>query len=460
MVSETDGAIDIEYGLDDRPPWPKLLLLGLQHVAVMIVPATAVAYIVAGAVGLDASTTTYIVQMVLLFSGLATIVQAYTVGPVGAKLPVVMGTSFTFVGAAATIGVNYGLGAVFGAILVTGWAVEGLIGWQFKRLQKFFPPLVTGLVVVIIGLYLVPSAMNNAAGGVGTADYGALHHLSLAMLVLTVAVVLNMFTEGVTRLLSTLIAIAVGYVAALVIGIVNFAPVAEAAWFAIPQPGRFGFSVEPVPVVTFAFLFLVSAMETVGDMSSVTSAEGRTPDDEEFRGGLFTDGLVSSIGGIFGAFPVTSFSQNAGIINFTGVMSRHVVGVAGVVLAVLGLSPKVGAAVTTIPSAVFGGAILLMTGMVAASGVRLITLRTELNRRNMVILAVALGLGLGVATQPKALSGLPVAAQTFFGQPVIVTALSALLLNTFVPGDQSPLFDAPADEPLGEPDVETVSTDD
>ncbi|QLC32842.1 purine permease [Halarchaeum sp. CBA1220] len=465
MASETDTEIDLEYGLDDRPPWLKAILLGLQHVAVMIVPATAVAYIVAGAVGLDAATTAYIVQMVLLFSGLATVVQAYTVGPVGAKLPVVMGTSFTFVGAAATIGVNYGLGAVFGAILVTGWLVEGLIGWQFKRIQKYFPPLVTGLVVVIIGLYLVPAAMDNAAGGAGTEHYGALYNLALAALVLGVAVVLNMFTDGVTRLLSTLIAIGAGYVGAAALtvtgvapGLVDFGPVGAAAWFAVPQPGRFGFSIQPVPVITFAFLFLVSAMETVGDMSSVTSAEGRTPTDEEFRGGLFTDGLMSSLGGAFGAFPVTSFSQNAGVINFTGVMSRHVVGIAGVMLAVLGLSPKVGAVVTTIPSAVFGGAVLLMAGMVAASGARLITLHTTLDRRNMVILAVSLGLGLGVATTPEALSGLPRAAETFFGEPVIVTALSALLLNTFVPGEQSPLFDDP-EVPAGDRDADAVSTD-
>ncbi|WP_020222386.1 uracil-xanthine permease family protein, partial [Halarchaeum acidiphilum] len=273
--------------------------------------------------------------------------------------------------------------------------------------------------------------------------------LALAALVLLVAVVLNLFTRGITRLLSTLVAIAVGYVAAFALtvtgvapGLLTFDAVAAQPWLAIPRVGRFGFSFHPVPIVTFAFLFLVSAMETVGDMSSVTAAEGRTPTDEEFRGGLFTDGLMSSVGGIFGAFPVTSFSQNAGIINFTGVMSRHVVGVAGVILAVLGLSPKIGALVTTIPSAVFGGAVLLMAGMVAASGARLITLDVTLDRRNMVVLAVSLGLGLGVATTPEALGGLPRAARTFLTEPVIVTALTALVLNTLVPGEDSPLFDA------------------
>lgn len=447
MPTNTEGELDLEYELDDKPPWPKTLLLALQHVAVMIVPATAVAFIVAGAVGLSAADTAYIVQMVLIFSGLATVVQAYTLGPVGAKLPVVMGTSFTFVGAAASIGVTYGMATVLGSILVAGWLVEGLIGWQFKRIKPYFPPLVTGLVVIIIGLYLIPVGMDYAAGGVGAEDYGALHNLGLAGLVLFVSIALNMLTDGVTRLLSTLVGIGLGYVAALAMGVVNFAPIGTAAWVAVPTPGAFGLAFEPVPIVTFAFLFLVSAMETVGDMSSVTAAEGRTPTDEEFRGGLFTDGLLSSLGAMFGSFPVTSFSQNAGIISFTGVMSRHVVGVSGALLVVLGFSPKVGAAVATIPSAVFGGAVLLMAGMVAASGARLIFLHTDLNRRNMVVVAVALGLGLGVSTRPDALSGLPTAAQTFFGEPVIVTALSALLLNTFTPGVHSPLFDAPASQP-------------
>ncbi|QLD84923.1 purine permease [Natronomonas halophila] len=450
-MSETDGEIHLEYGRDEKPPLPKSILLGLQHVAVMIVPATAVAFIVAGAVGLNPADTAYIVQMVLLFSGLATIVQAYTVGPIGAKLPIVMGTSFTFVGAATTIGANQGLAAVFGAILVTGFAVEGLIGWQFKRIKPFFPPLVTGLVVVIIGLYLIPVAMDYSAGGVGASDYGALHNIGLAALVLGIAVVLNMFTRGVARLLSILVGISVGYAVAVAFGLVDFSPVFDAAWVAIPAPGRFGFEFDPVAIITFAFLFLVSAMETVGDMSGITAAEGRNPDDEEFRGGLFTDGLLSSLGSIFAAFPVTSFSQNVGIVNFTGVMSRHVVGISGVMLAILGLSPKVGAVVTTIPSAVFGGAVVLMAGMVAASGARLIALHTDLNRRNMVIMAVALGLGLGVTTRPDAISGLPQAAQTFFGEPVIMTALSALILNTFVPGDQSPLFDAPPEGPRDAP---------
>ncbi|MFP8953990.1 uracil-xanthine permease family protein [Natrialbaceae archaeon A-arb3/5] len=467
MSNEADGRMDLEYELDDKPPLPKSILLAIQHVAVMIVPATAVAYVVGGDVGLAGPDIAYIVQMVLLFSGIATVVQAYTVGPIGAKLPIVMGASFTFVGASISIGLEFGMAAVFGAILVTGFVVEGLIGWQFDRIKSFFPPLVTGLVVAIIGLYLIPVGMEYAGGGdAGASDFGAAYHIGLAALVLGVAIGLNLLTRGATRLFSVIAAIATGYVAALALdfwagtGLVDFTDVASADLVAIPEPTRFGLEFEPIAIVMFAFLFLVSAMETVGDMSGVTAAEGRSPDETEVRGGLFTDGIASSLGSLFAAFPVTSFSQNVGIVSFTGVMSRHVVAISGVILALLGFSPAVGALVTTIPHAVFGGAVVLMAGMVAASGVRLIALHTAFDRRNMVIVATSLGLGLGVATMPEVLQGLPTAAEMFFGEPVILTALSALVLNTFVPGEQSPLFDAVTTDDATDSDSPAVEPSD
>ena len=440
-----DGSIDLEYELEDKPPLLESLLLGIQHISVMIVPTTAVAFIVAGAVGLGTGNTAYLVQMVLLFSGLATIVQTYGVGPVGAKLPIVMGTSFTFVGAASAIGGQYGLGVVFTSIAVTGFVVEGLIGWQFDRIRPYFPPLVTGLIVVIIGLYLIPVGMDYSAGGVGAETYGSMMNIGLAFVVLAISILFNLFLKGVWRLLSVLIGIMVGYVIAAFFGLVDFSPIFEAAWFALPRPGQFGFGIEPVAVVTFGFLFLVSAMETVGDMAGITAAEGRNPTSEEYTGGIFTDGFMSSIGAVFGSFPVTSFSQNVGIVNFTGIMSRWVVLAGGIILAVLGFIPKIGATVAATPDPVFGGAVLVMVGMVAASGMRLLFLNVEMNRRNMVIIATALALGLGVAIRPDALQGLPNAAQTFFSEAVIMTALTGLILNTFVPGESSPLFDVEED---------------
>lgn len=454
-----DG-INIEYGLDEKPALPKAIALAVQHISVMLVPSTAVAFIVAGNVGLGAGDTAYLVQMVLLFSGIATIVQAYTLGPIGAKLPIVMGTSFAFVGAASTIGADYGMAAVFGAILVTGVLVEGFISWQFKYVKPYFPPLVSGLIVIIIGLYLIPVGMEYSAGGVGSPDFGSMQNLGLAGLVLSIAVLCNLFLRGTARVLSILLGIVVGYIAAVLLGIVDFSPIRDAAWIEIPSPGEYGFAFEPIALLTFGFLFVVSAMETVGDMTGITAAEGRNPTKKELRGGISADGVMSSLGAIFSAFPTTSFSQNVGIVNFTGVMSRHVVGIGGILLALLGLVPKVGATVAATPDPVFGGAVLVMVGMVAASGMRLLFLNVDMNRRNMVIVATSLGLGLGVEIVPEALQGLPEAAQTFFGEPVIMVGIIALLLNTFVPGEQSPLYGDPESAPMEEPVEDSQTTDD
>jgi len=431
-MSERDGSIELAYGLEDKPPAIKALFLGVQHVAAMIVPATAVALIVGGTVGVGSADTAFLVQMVLVFSGLATLVQVFPIGPVGSRLPVVMGTSFAFVGAAIAIGSQYGLDAVFGAIVIAA-LVEVLIGWQFSRVKRFFPPLVSGLIVMIIGLYLIPVGMDYLAGGVGASDYGAYHNLGLGLLVIAVTVGLNLFTNGALRTLSILAGLMVGYVAAIAVGIVDFSPVADAGWFAVPVPGRFGFSFEPVAILTFTAIHITAAIESVGDISGITSAEGRTPTEDEVTGGLFVDGIGSSIGALFGAFPLTTFSQNVGLINFTGVMSRYVVGISGAVLLILGFVPKISAIVTTIPSAVLGGAVLVMFGMVMASGLRLIFLNERMNRRNMVIIATSIGAGLGVEVRPDALSALPDQATIFFGNAIIMTAITAVLLNTLAP---------------------------
>lgn len=470
-MSSNDGSIELAYELDEKPPTLEAIFLGLQHVSAMFVPTIAVAIIVAGAIGVGAAETTYLIQMVLIFSGIATLVQVFPIGPVGARLPIVMGSSFAFVGAAIAIGGEYGLDAVFGAIVI-GALVEVLIGWQFKRVKRFFPPLVTGLIVMIIGLYLIPVGMDYAAGGVGSPDYGALYHLGLASLVLGITVGMNLFLDGIWRILSILVGIVVGYVAAVAIGfagiapgIVDFSPVADAGWFALPVPGRFGFAFEPIAVLTFIAIHITAAIESVGDMSGITSAEGRNPDDEEIRGGLLVDGIGSSLGGIFGAFPLTTFSQNVGIINFTGVMSRYVVGIGGVVLLLLGFVPKVSAVVGTIPDSVLGGAVLVMFGMVMSSGLRLIFLNERMNRRNMVIIAVSIGLGLGVELRPEALEALPGSAEIFFGNAVIMTAIAAIFLNSLVPrpdGDYEAGLEEPVDGddgPTSPPDSTLVQED-
>ena len=438
-----DSDVDIVYGIDDKPPLAEAVAMGLQHILAMILPNLAPALIIAGTIGLATGQTTFLVQMALVFAGLATVVQAYPIGPIGARLPIVMGTSFAFVGGVIGISGQYSLAAAFGACIVAA-AVEVLVGWQFDRVRRFFPPLVNGLIVVIIGLYLIPVGIDSFAGGAGASEavYGAPVNLALGGLVLVTSIVLNQRFSGPMRVLSLFVGIAVGYVAAAAVGQIDFSPVAEAAWIALPRPLAFGVAFEPVPILIMVVLYLTTAMETVGHISAVTAIEGRDPTDEELKGGLIADGVMSGIAGVFGAFPNTSFAQNVGVVTFTGVMSRHVVAVGGAILVVLGFVPKVGAVFATMPDPVLGGATLVMFGMVLSSGLKMLNDNVEFNRRNMIIVATSIGLGLGVAVRPNVLQHLPRQAQTFFGEAVVVTALTALALNVVFPeestGDDSP----------------------
>ncbi|WP_435181195.1 uracil-xanthine permease family protein [Halorussus sp. AFM4] len=431
-MADSDSSVDVIYGVDDKPPMHESIPLGLQHILAMILPNIAPPLIIAGAVGLATGKTTFLVQMALLFAGLATIVQAIPVGPIGARLPIVMGTSFAFVGAIIGVATQYGLPAAFGACVV-GAVVEIFIGWKFEWFEEYFTPLVNGLIVVIIGLYLIPVGMDYLAGGVNASNYGAPVNLAVGGLVFVVAVGLNQLFDGYVRILSLLIGIVTGYVAAAVLGLVDFTPVAEAAWFAFPSPLKFGIAFEPVPILMLGVIYVTTSMETIGHISAITAVEDREPEEDELRGGLLADGVMSGLAGLFGAFPNTSFAQNVGVVTFTGIMSRLVVAVGGAVLVVLGFVPKVSAVFSTMPNPVLGGATLVMFGMVLSNGFKILNDNVRLNQRNMVIIAASIGLGLGVATRPKVLQQLPEQAQTFFGEAVVVTALVSLLLDNLIP---------------------------
>lgn len=436
MTGDQKGDFDIAYGIEEKPPVLESIPLGIQHVLAMILPNIAPAIVIAGGIEFvtPGQETTFI-QMVLLFAGVATIVQAYPIGPIGGRLPIVMGTSFAFVGGAIGIGIQWGLPVLFGAI-VAGALVEVGIGWQFKWFRKYFTPLVNGLIVVIIGLYLIPIGVDYLAGNVDVTDpsYGRPLYLGIGGMVFVGAILLNQLFKGYIRILSLLIAIIVGYIAAIAAGMVDFSPVTEAAWFAGPVPLRYGIEFKLVPILIMGMLYITTAMETVGHISAITAVEDRNPSDRELKGGLLADGVMSGIAGLFGGFPNTSFAQNVGVVTFTGIMSRFVVAIAGVVLVIMGFIPKVGALFSTIPYPVLGGATLVMFGMILSAGFKIIADNVTLNRRNMVIIAAAVGLGLGVAVKPEVLKHLPEQAQTFFGEAVVMTALVSLILDNLIPG--------------------------
>jgi len=421
------------YGIEDKPPLTEAIPLGLQHIFAMFLGNIAVPLIIAGAVGVSTGQTTFLVQMALIVAGVATILQAYPIGPIGAKMPIVMGTSFAFVGGLIGVGSQFGIAAVFGACLVAS-LVEVGIGFSIGRVRRFFPPLVTGIVVILIGLTLIPVGMDYMAGGVGAEDYGSLTNLGIGALVLVIAVGLNQFFDGFIRISSVFIAILVGYLIAVPAGLVDFSTVAEAGWVTVPRPLEFGLAFDPSAILIVGLLYVVTAIETIGDVSSTAAATGREATEDELRGGLLADAVASAFAAIFNAFPNTSYSQNVGLINFTGVASRYVAAIGGVFLIILGFIPKVGALAAAMPDAVLGGGALVMFAMIFSSGTKIIVENVTMNQRNMTILAVSVGLGLAVAFRPDALANLPEEIRTLAQSGLIMGGVGAVILNIIVPG--------------------------
>ncbi len=422
----------VVYGIDDRPPLREAVPLGFQHVVAMLLGNITPPLLICGALGLDLSSTGLILQVVLFMAGLATIVQSYPIGPVGGRIPVIMGTSIAFVGAAIGVGKDYGLAVVFGACLVAA-VVEIVLGFSIVRVRRFFPALVNGIVVMLIGLTLIPVGMDYAAGGIGAADYGSASNLLVAAIVFLITLLLNQFGRGFLSHASMLIGVLAGYFVAFALGKVSLITVGEATWLSVPQPLAFGLEFRGSAILLMGFVYVISTMETIGDISGTIAVVNRDPTDRELKGGLVADGVMSGIAALFSAFPNTSYSQNVGLVNFTGVASRHVTAVSGLILMSLGLVPKVGALFATIPPAVIGGGGLIMFAMIFASGVSIVHRGVEITRRNLVILAVSIGLGLGVELRPAVLELAPTAIQTFLGSGLITGGLTALLLNLALP---------------------------
>jgi xanthine permease len=399
----------------------------------MVVSTVVIPLIILNAIGASAEDTTFIIQMALLIAGVATILQTFSIGPVGARLPIVMGTSSIFVAPLIDIGNSFTLAAIFGAVIIAS-PVEILIGYFIDEVRQLFPPLVTGIVIMLIGLSVISVAMSNAGGGAGSETYGNLANLGLAGIVVVLSILLNSYFDGLLAASSILIGIVVAYVVALAMGMVDFTPVADAGWVSAPVPLRFGLEFEPSAILLVAFAYIINTIETIGDIEGTTSAIGRDATNEEMRGGLVADGVMSAVASVFGAFPNTSFSQNVGLITFTGVASRIVVATTGVILIVLGFIPKLSAVVTAMPTPIIGGAVIVLFGMIIAIGVRILS-KTELTRRNLTIIGTSIVLGLGVEISPEILQQLPSQLQVLAGSGLIAGGVTAVVLNLILPGD-------------------------
>ena len=438
-----------------KPALHRAVPLGIQHVLAMFVSNVTPAIIIAGAAGFgfgsDAGAQgfpdmTYLIQMSMLFAGIATLFQTIGFGPVGARLPIVQGTSFAFIPIMIPLVVGKGveaLPALFGGVLIGG-LFHALIGTFIGRIRFALPPLVTGLVVTMIGLALVKVGIQYAAGGVPAIDapeYGSLLNWSAALVVIIVTLALKFYARGMLAVSAVVIGILAGYLYALIMGMVTLDGIAtswgRAAPLALPVPFKYGFEFSFAAIIGFCLMAFVSAVETVGDVSGITKGgAGREATEQEITGATYADGFGTAIAGIFGGFPNTSFSQNVGLIAMTGVMSRHVVTIGAIFLIICGLVPKVGAIIRTIPIEVLGGGVIVMFGMVVAAGISMLS-DVDWNRRNMVIFAISLSIGLGLQLDPKAVQYLPDTLRILMTSGLLPAALIAIVLNLLLPQDLS-----------------------
>ena len=421
------------------PPMGQAAPLGLQHVLAMFASNVTPSIIVAGAAGLQfgGAEQVYLIQMAMLFAGIATLFQTVGFGPVGARLPIMQGTSFAFVGVLAGIAATQGLGVALTSCIIGG-LIHFALGSVIANIRYLFPPLVTGLVILAIGLYLVPVGIKYAAGGaadfqMAAESFGSLMHWSVALTVIVVALGFKFMTKGILSNAAILLGLIAGYLVAFMFGMVNFAAVGKASWVTGLQTLPYGFEFNLGAVIGVTIVSIVSAVETIGDTSATAKAgAGREATDEEISGATYADGLGTAVAGVFGGLPNTSFSQNVGIVGMTGIMSRHVVTIAGAIMVICGLIPKIGAIIASMPLPVLGGGVIVMFGMVPAAGLNVLS-EIKMSRRNMIIIALSLSIGLGFNLVPSAVQYLPGIWKTLATSAVAPTAFLAIVLNQILP---------------------------
>jgi xanthine permease XanP len=449
-ISAAEPVTDLIYGLEARPPLRETLFVALQHVFAVFVGMITPPLLIAGALKLDGADSAYLVSMSLFVSGAATILQTSRLGPVGSGLLSIQGTSFTFIapiisvaGAAMAGGATatQALGGIFG--LCMAGALTVMVASRFIQLASaVITPVVTGTVVTLIGLTLIEVGMVSVGGGFGAradGSFGSLENLGLAALVMVVILVFNTSRHPRLRMLSVVLGLLAGYLAALALGRLDLSAMRAAPLLSLPSPFRFGLSFDVSAFLPFLFMYLITVMESIGDLTATSSLTGQPISGPVYfrrlRGGLLADGINSFVGACLNSFPSTTFAQNNGVIQLTGVGSRYVGIFIGGILMLLGLIPAVGVVVQALPSAALGGATLILFGMVASSGIRILS-QVRMNRRNTVILATSLGVGLGVSFVPQITQALPALLRNALSSGIATGGMCALLLNIVLPGER------------------------
>ena len=421
------------YQVDDKPGFVLMTLLGFQNILTAFGGIVAVPLVISGMAGFGVADTYYMISAALLGSGVVSIIQSKGIGPkwfrVGAGLPTIMGTDFGFVGPANAVinTMGGGIAGYFGGTMM-GAVLEIILSYFIKPLMKFFPPVVTGTVISLMGLTLMPVAFDWVAGGVGAANYGSPLNLAIATIVFLLIVLLNHYGSVKIGPAAVLIGIVAGYVMCIPLGMVDFNQVAQANWFAMPQLFKYGVNFDLKFAIPFISGYLVTVIETVGVMQTIGAVTETELTDEDIANGVRADGVGSFIGPAMGSGPVATFSQNAGLIPLTRNASRSVAITAGVLLMAMSFLPKFATLVSIMPMAVLGGAGVLMFGNVAASGVKSLS-RVNFDNRNLVIVAAGLGVGLGVSFRPEIVAGLPGILGGLFSSGISAGTIVTLVLN-------------------------------
>ncbi|MGH3088131.1 MAG: 2-oxo-4-hydroxy-4-carboxy-5-ureidoimidazoline decarboxylase [Rubrobacteraceae bacterium] len=426
------------HPVDEVLPAGKMAAFGLQHVLSMYAGIIAVPLIIATAIGLPPDQLVYIINASFFMCGVATLVQTIGFWKFGVRLPIVQGTTFAAVTPMIAIGGAYGLQGIYGSVIVAG-LLTVLAAPFFSKLLRFFPPVVTGTVITIIGISLMPVAIRWAGGGVPDApDFGSPGNVAMAFVTLLFILAITRFFSGFLGGFLSRIAILLGLVvgtvvAALpIIGLADFSGIGDAAWVGVTLPFAFGPpTFQIVSVVSMSLVMLIVMVETTADILAIGEITEKRVRSDDVARGLRADGLSTAIGGVFNTFPFTAFAQNVGLVRFTNIKSRFVVAAAGVILLVLGFLPKLAALVAAIPLPVLGGAGLVLFGTVAAVGVQTLSKVDFTDNRNIVIVAVSLAFGIIPAALPEFYEGFPEGAQIFLDSGITAAAVSAILLNIF-----------------------------
>lgn len=407
----------------------KTTLLGIQHLLAMYAGAILVPLIVGKELGLTNEQLTYLVAIDILMCGVATILQIVSNRFFGIGLPVVLGCTFTAVGPIIQIGNDFGITSIYGAIIVSGIFVI-VISRFFGMLVKFFPPVVTGSVVTIIGITLIPVAMGNVGGGSDSPDFGSLTNITLAFGTLFLIIVVYKFSTGFLRAISILIGLFVGTITAIAMNLVDFAPVKEASYFHMVQPFYFGTpTFDWSAILTMCLVAMVSLVESTGVYFALGDICEKDLKRKDLERGYRAEGLAVLLGGIFNSLPYTTFSQNVGLLQMSGVRSRRVILVTGIMLITLGFVPKIAALAMIIPLPVLGGAMIAMFGMIVSQGIKMLSPALTSSQENPMIIAVSIGIGLGVTVAPELFADFPESIQIFTSNGIVAGSLMAIILN-------------------------------